>query len=449
MTGLTQSDVKILLWKTALRGVLGLAGLSVFLFVSVGPLNAQQPPTGIVQGETITLDRAVALAIAHHPSILASRSTVEASQSRIGQAQANYWPQIEASSGYTRGYTAGITSSLRSGAYDQYEGTLTGTQKIYDFGRTASQVGVQKFSTEAARADLTNTVDQTVLNLKVAYFGLLQAQRNRQVTVETTRQFQQHLDQARGFFEVGTKAKFDVTKAEVDLSNARLNQIRAENAVRVARVGLDNAMGLPAAPGYEVEDVLTSPPYDITLESALQQAYAVRPDLQSILAKKKAAEQSIRLAKAGYYPSLDGSATYGWGGSDFPLRENWTAGATISVPLFNGFLTKHQIDEAQANFRTLMANEAAIRQTIAYDVQQAFLSLSEAKERIAVAEVTVRQATENLDLANGRYAAGVGSPIEVTDALVSLSNARMSYNQALYDYRIAQATMDKARGIRN
>ncbi len=447
MPGLESWTNRMEPWRKSVRFRLYLFWLIVGAFMVPWVAYGQQTPD-VVQGSTITLDKAVALAIAHHPSILASRSAVEASQSRIGQAQANYWPQVDFSSGYTRGYTAGTSNSLLAGTYNTYGGTFSGTQKIYDFGRTASQVGVQKYNTESARADLSNTVEQTVLDVRVAYFGLLQARRNRQVADETTHQFQQHLDQARGFFEVGTKAKFDVTKAEVDLSNAKLNQIRADNAVRLARITLDNAMGLTGAPDYEVEDILSSPPYDITLDAALRQAYAARPDLQSVLAKKKAGEQSIRLAQAGDYPSLNGNATYGWGGDDFPLRENWTAGASITIPIFNGFLIRHQVDEARANLRTLNANEEAIRQSILLSVQQALLGLSEARQRIAVAEVTVRQATENLELANGRYTAGVGSPIEVTDALVSLSNARTGYNQALYDYRIAQATMDKAIGVK-
>jgi outer membrane protein TolC len=156
----------------------------------------------------------------------------------------------------------------------------------------------------------------------------------------------------------------------------------------------------------------------------------------------------MKSANASYYPYLTASANYGWTGGDFPLNEGWAAGATLNFPIFNGFLTKYQVAEAKANLNVVNSNIEFIRQAITLDVQQAFLNLLESRQRIATAELTVRQATENLELANGRYAAGVGNPIEVTDALVNASNAQTNYNQALYDYKIAQASMDKATGVR-
>jgi outer membrane protein TolC len=128
------------------------------------------------------------------------------------------------------------------------------------------------------------------------------------------------------------------------------------------------------------------------------------------------------------------------------LDQGWSVGAQLSVPLFSGYLTKYQVEEARANLDVLAANEALIRQTIYQEVKQAWLNLQEAADRIATAELTVRQATENLDLANGRYAYGVGNPIEVTDALVSVSNAKTAHIAALYDYRLAQASLEKAAG---
>ena len=244
----------------------------------------------------------------------------------------------------------------------------------------------------------------------------------------------------------GLKPKFDVTKAEVDLSTAKLNLIKAENAFRLARVTLNNAMGLPEAPDYEVEDRLSSGRQDMDLEEAIRKAYERRSDLKAMALKRKSLEQSIELVRKDYYPSLTGSAGYGWGGGDFPLDRGWSFGAEVSIPLFTGFSTQYEIAEAQANLDVLTANENLLRQAIDQDVRQAWLNLREAAERIVAAELTVRQAVENLELANGRYASGVGSPIEVTDALVAASNAKLSEISALYDYRIALAGLERAVG---
>jgi outer membrane protein TolC len=207
-------------------------------------------------------------------------------------------------------------------------------------------------------------------------------------------------------------------------------------------------MGVTDAPEYSLVDNLTFVRYDITFEDMLKRAYRQRADLTSILIKKKAAEASIEMSKKDYYPTLSGNAAYGRVGERFPLEDIWNVGMTVTFPLFSGFSTGYQVEEAIANLNLLKANEEALRQGILLEVQQAYLNLQEASERIFTAEMTVRQAEENLELANGRYAAGVGNPIEVTDAEVSLINSKTTYIQALYDYRIAQASIEKAAGIR-
>jgi TolC family type I secretion outer membrane protein len=397
----------------------------------------------IRKGEVLNLQRCVEIALKMHPNIIAARSTQDVNQSRIGQAKANYYPQINWSSGYSK-YSPVSRTTNRS--FDEYTSSATLKQTIYDFGKTATQVDIQRLNLDSSRSDIDSAAEQVILNVKQAYYGLLQAKRNRDVALETVKQFEQHLQQAKGFYEVGTKPKFDVTKAEVDLSNAKLNLIKAENALRIAKVNLNNALGLPEAPEYEIEDSLSFQRYEIRLEDAIKRAYENRPDLKSIIAKKNAAEASIELAKKGYYPTLSGNADYNWSGSKLPLGDGWDVGVTVTFPIFSGFLTKYQINEARANLNVLKANEDLLRQNILLEVQQAYLNLREAEERIFTAEITVRQAQENLELANGRYAAGVGNPIEVTDAAVALNNAKTTYIQALVDYNVARASLQKAMG---
>lgn len=421
------------------------------------------PSKGIAQelikmGELLTLERCIEIARIKHPNIAAAMNTVHVNQSRVGQAEANYYPQVNWTSGYRRSSSvsgaatdaAGFPSTSRNGtdSFDQYSSSITLSQNLYDFGKTPAQVKVQGLNLYSSLSDLENVSDQIIFNIKQAYFGVLQAKRNRDVAAETVRQFEQHLKQAKGFYEVGAKPKFDVTKAEVDLSNAKLGLIRSENALRIAIVNLNNAMGVPGAPEYTIEDNLSFQGYSITFEDALKRAYESRPDLKSVTARKDAAEDSIGLAKTGYYPALTGNASYVWSGESFPLDRGWNAGATLSFPIFSGLLTKYQVEESRANLNVLKANEELLRQNIFLEVQQAYLNLKEAEERIPAAELTVKQAEENLEIANGRYAAGVGNPIEVTDAEVALSNAKTAYIQALYDYRIAQASLEKAMGVR-
>jgi len=424
------------------------------LLLWIVPLTGEggNGPEDIIQkGELLNLERCIEIALRKNPAIVAARNTVNVNESRVGQARAGYLPVIDWTSSASR-TSAGPrqTFGLRTGSalYNSYSTGFTLNQNIYDFGKTSTQVEIQRLNLDSSRSDLENVSEQVILNVKQAYFGVLQARRNRIVSEEAVRQFQLHLEQAKGFYEAGTKPKFDVTKAEVDLSNAKLNLIKADNALRIAIVSLNNAMGVPDAPEYTIEDNLSFQKYEMTLEDALSKAFENRHDLRSIITKRQAAETSVELAKKNYYPVLTGSAGYNYAGNEFPLTRGWNIGATFTFPIFSGFLTKYQVEEAKANLNVLKANEESIRQTVILEVQQAFLNLKEAEERIPTAELTVKQAEENFEIATGRYAAGVGNPIEVTDAEVVLINARTAYIQALYDYRVARASLEKAMGVR-
>ncbi|HAK88542.1 MAG TPA: TolC family protein [Nitrospiraceae bacterium] len=402
----------------------------------------------IKKGELLTLQRCLEIALKRQPNIIAARNIVTANESRVGQAKANYYPQLDVSSGYSKIAPVPTATSLSSNAVDQYTSSIGLKQNIYDFGKTSTQVKIQKFNTDAAKLDLESVSEQIVFNVKQAYYGVLQARKNRTVTEEAVMQFEHHLGQAKGFFEMGIRSKFDVTKAEVDLSAAKLNLIRADNAFKIAIVSLNNAMGVIGASDYVLEDILEFKNYEIIFDDATAKAFGNRNDMQAIAARRKALEENVELAKTNYYPALTGNAAYNWGGSKFPLEDGWNVGATITLPIFSGFLTKNQIAEAEANLNVIKANEDLLRQNVYFEVQQAFLNLKEAESRIPTAELAVKQATENLDIANGRYTAGVGNPIEVTDAQVAYSNAKTAYIQALSDYKVAQAALEKAMGVR-
>src|SRR4030043_1275888 len=416
----------------------------------------------IKKGESLNLERCVGIALKIHTHTAPAVHNVNANVSRIGQSKANYYPQINWSSSYSRVSSAsgrlgssfsstGTTGSSTGGteeSFDEYSTGFSLSQTIYDFGKTPTQVMIQNFNLDSSRSDLENVSEQIILNVKQTYYGVLQAKRNRDVSSETVNQFQQHLEQAKGFYTVGTKPKFDVTKAEVDLGNAKLNLIKAENALRIAVANLNNAMGVPDAPGYEVEDNLSFKKYEMKFDDAVSKADQNRPDLKSIIVKRQAAESSVELAKKGYFPVLTGTAGYDYAGNTFPLERGWNIGATFSFPVFNGFLTKYQVEEAKENLNVLRANEESLRQSVFLEVQQAYLNLKEAEDSIPTAELTVQQSQENFEIANGRYAAGVGNPIEVTDAEVLLANAKLSYIQALYNYKVSQSSLEKAMGLR-
>jgi outer membrane protein len=399
----------------------------------------------IAKGDVLNLQQCIEIARKIHPSINAATSTVRITDSKIGQARSGYFPQLTFQSGYQR--TGPSPTSINTDPYNQYSNTLSLSQTIFDFGKTYNQVQIQSLGKESSQADLQDISEQVILGVKQAYYGYLQAKMSRDVAAETVNQFQQHYEIAKVFFETGKSSKIDVTSAEVNLSNAKINLLKAENALRIARLTLTNAMGIMNAPEYEIQDDLAYRPYEISLDEALKNAYKNRPDLLSTLKKKEGLEKTIDLNRKGYLPVLAGSAAYGYTGNDLVMDKAWSVGVTLTFPLFTGLSTKYQVDEAKANLDVLKANEDSLMQKVSMQVESAYLSIKEANERISAGRIIVKQAEETVELAKGRYSAGVGSSIEITDAMITLNNAKMTYITALSDYSLAQANMEKAIGV--
>jgi outer membrane protein TolC len=430
---------------------MGRTGLAAALAAFLLAVSAAGGQDAVRPGETLKLERCVAIALERLPAFLAAQATAQASESLVREAESAYFPQINWDSSYGRSLVGPRTSlGIQTPAvtFNSYSTAVSLSQNIFDFGRTPAQVRVQKLTHRASTSDVETAAQQAVFGVKQSYYGVLQAERNQGVAEEAVKQYQAHLDQAQGQYEVGLAPKYDVTKAAVDLGNAKVNLIKARNAVKVAKATLNNAMGVTRRLDYEIEDTLTFEASTITLEAALAQAYESRPDLASVVARRRVAEASITLARTGFYPSLAGSASYDYAGNRFPLARGWSLGLSLSVPLFNGFQTTAQVAAAKADLDVLRANEEGQRQTISLAVEQAYWNLKQAEEVVPVADLNVTAARENLDIATGSYQEGVGDPIQVADAEVTLISARLAYIQALVDCKVNRASLDLAMGLR-
>jgi outer membrane protein len=427
---------------------------TTILCLTVLPLCARQAPAQ-TPPPAKTLEECVQLAVENHPSIKAAQATIEAGKQRVWQAASNYLPQVNANYSANRRMTSitaatGTSTGTQVGTiahtFNFYNSGFSLSQILFDFGQTLDQIRSAQAAEASLQADEVTQQDTVVFNLKQSYFNVLAAKRLLGVADETIRQDQKHLEQAQGRFDVGFAPKFDVTQAKVQLAQAELNQVTARNNVLVARATLGNALGLTGPPPFEIVDTFDTPPLHIGMEDALNRAYASRPELQSLLAQQQALDAQIAALEKQYLPNVSGNAQYYWAGNFAPLQDNWNVGASVNVSIFNGGLTTAQVGEAKANLATLRFNTDVERQSIALQVRQAVLDLQQADESIGVARKALEQARENLELASGRYDTGVGNIIELTDAQTSLTSAEASYVQAVYNYKIAAAAVERAIG---
>ncbi len=415
----------------------------------------------------INLHECIETALKNQPSMLAARSNINAGLGREKQAASPYFPQVSASTGYNQSRQLGGALGGESTS-KVYTTTLQVNQLIYDFGKTGNAYDGARWGTRSSEQDAERVKQEVMLNVKQAYFALLQANRLVDVAQKTVEQTESHLKQAQAFFHAGSKPRFDVTRAEVDVNNANLSLINAKNSVRIRTIALNNAMGIDPAQTTQITDALPQVPLLPTLEQAQAEALKNRPEFNKAEADIEAAKARVKAEESNYLPTLSASGAYNWAHgtmeTDFgilsipgftgqsirtDIQNSWNAGILLTVPLFQGGLTRGRVSEARANLLALEAQRDTIRQSILLELNQAYADLENATARVDVMESTVKKAQESLALAQGRYEAGIGPYIEVTDAQLSAVNAETDHIQALYDYQLAVARLLKAIGRGN
>jgi outer membrane protein TolC len=418
---------------------------------SPAPVQPLPPQIASPQpANVLTLDDAIQIGLDNHPGIKAARERIGAQQAVVGQQMAAYYPTMNLNNFYLTGtQTTGAPTTDRT--FERYQSQVNLAMTLYNFGKREATVQSARDTLEATSFNYKTTLDGVILGVKQAYYFYLGAKAIVAVREETVKSRQLLVNQARGFYEVGTRARIDVVRAESNLYTAEADLIAARNAMQLAWVTLKNAMGLrelPERPLVE-EAIVTTIPY--TLDRAKELAYASRPELRSFEAQRKAQDQTIAAARRGHLPDLIFDANHRYSGNSFDgpgplLRPSWQVQTSLIFPIFDGLRTTNRVEETLRNYYVIRNQEEQQRQQVALEVEQAYLTLVELRDRIKANEAAANAAKENLDLATGRYQVGVGSIIEVTDAQTLYTEAQTTYIRSLYDYKIADALLTRAIG---
>ena len=403
---------------------------------------------GVENTLDITLEDCLKFALGNNPRIQAAMQDVFASDARIRQAWASYFPQFGWQTGYTRIRQLQLSDVFRQNLIFNYFvlGQISASQMLYDFGVTQNQVTIRKLDNQGYKITLTGTVNDVICEVKKAYYNLQYAIEAKKVAEDSVVRYASFYEQAKAFYQAGTKPKVDVTIAEVNLSNAKLSLIQAENAVDIAMAKLNNTIGLPYTNKYRISEGLKYEPCDITLDSAIKTAQESRPEFQLAEVKVEEAKQNVKLVKKSYFPQLSLEGQFQVGGRSPVSNYGYNFGGYLNFPTINGMLIKNEIKEARALESKERANAINTKNGIYYEVQESYYSLTEQKNKIPVASLGVKQAKENYELSFGRYKVGVGDPIELKDAQVQYQNAMLTYYQTMYDYNSARATLEKSIG---
>src|SRR5262245_17282512 len=418
-----------------------------------GPTGSAPPLPLQYVGKALSLEEAVAIGLAGQPQIQARLFDYAAARYRVTQAISPLLPQITSSVTATRTHQTSLTTTPNSVPVlinRQLDQTLFAqvalSQLLFDFGKTFA-------ATDAARKLATVALESLELQRQLIVLAVREAFTNINFSVRLIAVAQQSFDRAqlnlrsaRGFYEVGTRPKSDVARAEVDVANARLDLIRARNAERLARVALATAMGLPATTPLQIQDNLVYQPVTMDRSRLAEEALRMRPEYRQARLNAEANVARLRRAQRDFFPDITGGGFYGAARTD--MNEIWELNLSLNWTLFDGGNRIARYREARANLDAAEARVKASELDISREVEQSVNNVIEADERIQAAQVAVVSAQENFRLAQGRFDAGVGTILELTDAQLALTQAQNTEAQALADYRIALARLDRAVGRR-
>ncbi len=387
----------------------------------------------------LTLNDSIAIALKENSSIVMAEADKERSEWGVSEAKSGKLPTLSLGSGYN-------WSDTQAGSDGTYSNSLRMNWQLYNGGRTDKQINQAEEGVLVAELGVEKTKQQLALDVTTAYFNVLQAQNLITVNQETVNNLQQHLAIVEEKFKVGVVAKSDVLRSEVELANAEQNLIKAENSYDVAVATMLNLINRTAETEVVLKDDFGYEKPAVTLAESLALAQANRPDIAQAAANLRIAEQSVAIAKSGNAPTVALSASKGWNDSVLPDNSNWSAGVSASWNIFDAGLNKSKVRQADASLLKAKEQAKQVSDSAALEVRQAYLNMLEGEKRLETTAVTSEKAQEDMFIAQEKYRAGVGTNLDVIDAQLALTQARTNRVQALYDFNVNKARLDKAMG---
>ncbi len=462
--------------------------------------DVRQVP-GVNSSAPLTIDQAVAVALANNRSLALAGETLLRAQGRTSETRAAFYPTIGASATVTQ-LDQGSTASFGQQSITLVKPTqrnfgLQATLPIDISGLLRTATDQARFQEVQARLDINRARNQIVLDVKSSFYDVLRATALLRVAEESLRNANGRLADAEIKFRAGVVARFDVLRAQTDVDSSQQNLIQARNQVSLAFAALHNNMGVSIASRTSITDAgaVTVPPgtpavlpaYSVPLQSNVREpvpsaaitepsgpivasdplpagsdyqplvaeAIGLRPEVMEGDAAIAAAERGIVLARRSTLPllAITGGAAYAPDNGGFsPRTTSAQAIVSVSIPIFDGGVARARVSQARADVASAETNRRQTLDLVELEVRQAYLTLLQSRDRVGLSNQAVVQAREGYRLAVVRYQAGVStqagiSPLlELSDAQNALTQAESNQVNALYDYNGARARLDKAVG---
>ena len=404
--------------------------------------------------QSLTLDEAEKIALQNHPLVQAATYLASAAQARTTQAKSAYLPQAY---GSVTGAYAENNSRIAAGGlnnpivYNRFAEGLTINQLVTDFGRTHELVKSSKYAAQAEQANVTLSRADVLLGVDRTYYDVLRAQAVLQVARETVKARQLVSDQVTELQKNKLKSGLDVSFANVDLAQAQLLQIQAQNDLDAALADLSAALGYSDQRTFSLVEppIRVAQPPAPDFASVLETAIQNRPELIGQRFELQSKQSYAKAERDLWFPTLSAVGTAGL----IPYRADalssrYAAGGfNLNIPLYNGRLFGALRSEADARANAQQEIVRDLQNRITRDVRTAWLNANSAFERLSVTEKLLAQATRALDLAQARYKLGLSSIIELSQAQLNQTQAEIAEASAKYDYQVQSSVLNYQMGL--
>lgn len=399
----------------------------------------------------IDLKGAVTTAIQNNRDITIAELKRREAEADVSAAAAKKNPSVSYSWQRNQYPTQVVTTALGTQSSNHgYSQGINVSWPIWTFGKVEGAIDAARYQKNIADLDVYKTEADTKLAAVQAYYQYLEAIKLAEVQAQSVTDYASHLNNVQQQFDAGIVAKLDVLSSNVSLANAKQKSIAADNTRDVAEANLNNIMRVPMNTTLNPLDKnFPEPEFDLTMEQAILMAQKYRWELVEADYGVKAAEASLRSAKAGYLPTVSVGGGYSWKEASVTAvdKDDWTVQGGLSWSLWDGGATQASVKKADAAVKTAQETLLQAREKIELEVRQDYLNVLSYKEQIRAAEASVAQAEEAYKIATVRYSSGVGINLDVLDAELALNTARTNYITALYNYNIGLATLEHAMGV--
>jgi outer membrane protein len=404
--------------------------------------------------KTLTLKEAEEIAVKNNPQISVARLIALASQQITREARSALWPTATGDFTGVGGESGTRIAAGGLNAPHIYQRVATGvsvTQLITDFGRTANLISSANYASQAEHENLMATQQQILLAVNQAFYSALQTQAILVVAQKTIDERQTVATQINALFQNKLRSELDLSFANVNLAQAKLLLLDAQNNDNAAQATLSMVLGFPTLQVFQLvdSDGQAAPPPD-NVDGLISEAFSMRPEIRSLQFQYQSAKKFQNAERDLLYPTIRAMGVTGdafVGDSEVvpnpgSLNNTYGAvGADVNIPIFNGFLYTARAHAANLMAQATQERLVDLRNLISRDVRTSWLNTSTAYQRLAVTQQLVQQANLALDLAQSRYKLGLSSIVELSQAQLQQTQAEISNAQADYDYRLSLAVL--------